>query len=286
MPFTRVVLICFWRLQVSEPDFGRDMKDESAFVEGETQFCARFGQVSRGSDQSEARAQRGRCNGGPEVRSGGSKRLNGSSSLIVYARRVKQRNGFTVHAEISGVESFEGLREMEVANDVTEERPSDGTSDFSTSEVEVETDRTCFFDEEPDSGLVEIVVQEDVSCAVRVRQSREEMKIVGDLDGLVDVVIREDGGQHETSLVHKIEEGQTLLNVSHAVEYEATSKVDGDANGETADITTRNNLESKMSKLWNGELVTVSDLFDTGLLDGLTVVYVGGSNMVRSLCYE
>ncbi|XP_048142035.1 uncharacterized protein LOC115735048 isoform X2 [Rhodamnia argentea] len=259
------------------------MKDESAFEEGETQFCARFGQASRGSDQSEAGAQRGRCNGGSEVHSGGSKRLNGSSSLIVYARRVKPRNGFTVHAEISGMEIFEGLREMDVANDVTEEQPSDGTSDFSTSEVEVETDRTCFFDEEPDRGLVEIVVQEGVSSTVRGRQSREETKIVEELDGLVDVVIREDGCRHETSLVHKIEEGQTLVSVSHAVEYEATSKMEGDANGETADLTTRNNLESKMSKLWNGELVTVSDLFDTGLLDGRTVVYVGGSNMVSGL---
>lgn len=287
-PFTGVVLICSWRLQVFEPDLGRDMKDDqSAFEEGgETQFCARFGAALRGSAQSEAPAQRGSCNGGSEIHGGCSKRLNGSSSLIVYARRVRPRNGFTVHAGISGVESFEGLREIDVADDVTVERQSDGTSDFSMSGVEVETDRNCLFDEEPDSGLVEVVMQEDFSRTVRGRQSREETKILAELDGLVDVVIREDDGQHETSPVHKIEEGQT--SVSHAVEYEATPKVEGDANAETADVAIRNNLELKMSKMIvsKQELVTVSDLLDTGLLDGVTVVYMGGSKTVHNLCYK
>lgn len=248
---------------------------------GEARFCGgRFG-------QSEARAQRGRCNGGSEAHGGGSKRLNGLSSLIVYARRVKPRNGFTVRAEISGAEGFDGLPEIGVANEAAEVRQSDGTSDLSLSEAEVETYRICFSDEEPDSGLVEVVVQEDFSRTIRGRQSLEETKILEELDGLVEVVIREDGGQDETALVHKIEEGQTLVGVSHAVEYEAISKVEGDANAKTAGIATRNNLESKMSKtfVWNRELVTVSDLFDTGLLDGVTVVYMGGCKTVRTLCY-
>ncbi|KAF8042710.1 hypothetical protein BT93_A1136 [Corymbia citriodora subsp. variegata] len=247
------------------------MQEESDFEVAEARFCAGFGQD--------------RCDGGSEARSGGGKRLNGSSSLIVYARRVRPRNGFAVCADISGVESFEGLRETDAADDATEEPRSDGTSDFSVSEGEVETDRSCFLDEELDSGLVEVVVQEDFSRAVRGRQSLEEAKVLEELDGLVDVAVREDGGHHETALVQKMEEGQTPVSVSHAVEYETTLKVEADANAETAVIAARNDPEQKMSKpiVWKQDLATVTDLFDTGLLDGVTVVYMGGGNAVSRL---
>ncbi|KAK3445476.1 hypothetical protein EUGRSUZ_A01604 [Eucalyptus grandis] len=225
---------------------------------------------SEGGETTRFRARFGRDSSG----GGGGKRLNGSSSLIVYARRVKPRNGFAVCAEASGA-----------ANGAIEERQSDVASDFSGSEAEVETDRSCFLDEELDGGLVEVVVREDFSRAVRGRRSREGTKMLGEIDGLVDVVILEDGGLHETSPVLKIEEGRTVASASRAVECEGTSKVEADANAETTVRAARNNPESKMSKtiVWKQELATVTDLFDTGLLDGVTVVYMGGGNAVSGL---
>ncbi|GAV58912.1 PHD domain-containing protein [Cephalotus follicularis] len=71
-----------------------------------------------------------------------------------------------------------------------------------------------------------------------------------------------------------------MMNAPRAVENEALLYLDGEATANGTALTTLNkNLELKMSKkiALNKKPTTVKELFETGLLEGVSVVYMGGS---------
>ncbi|KAM7254763.1 hypothetical protein ACFE04_020004 [Oxalis oulophora] len=73
---------------------------------------------------------------------------------------------------------------------------------------------------------------------------------------------------------------EELRSVHRTDENEEVSYLDGEANEEdgSALIAMNNNLELKMSKkiALNKKPTTVKELFETGLLEGVTVIYMGG----------
>lgn len=79
----------------------------------------------------------------------------------------------------------------------------------------------------------------------------------------------------------KPEPTESLVNASEAAQNEANLYLDGEATG-GVHLTPKNKLELKMSKkiALNKKPMTVRELFDTGLLDGVTVVYMGCHKVV------
>jgi hypothetical protein len=71
---------------------------------------------------------------------------------------------------------------------------------------------------------------------------------------------------------------ESVVNSSEAAQNESYLNLDGEATGGvSASKTPKNNLELKMSKkiALNKKPMTVKELFETGFLDGVTVVYMG-----------
>lgn len=71
---------------------------------------------------------------------------------------------------------------------------------------------------------------------------------------------------------------ESVVNSSEAAQNESNLNLDGEATGGViASKTLKNKLEMKMSKkiALNKKPMTVKELFETGLLDGVTVVYMG-----------
>jgi hypothetical protein len=71
---------------------------------------------------------------------------------------------------------------------------------------------------------------------------------------------------------------ESVVNSSEAAQIESNLNLDGEATGGvSASKTLKNKLELKMSKkiALNKKPITVKELFETGLLDGVTVVYMG-----------
>lgn len=71
-----------------------------------------------------------------------------------------------------------------------------------------------------------------------------------------------------------------IVSSAEAAQSEANLNLDGDATvGASASKALKNKLELKMSKkiALNKKPMTVRELFETGLLDGVTVVYIGGN---------
>lgn len=278
------------------------MKRELAFALGvQSQLASPLGRTRSSQAWSESPTELSQCNGGPESDDVSSKRLK-VSPLIVYTRRGKIRNGVSGDLKVEqiekGEEGLEALpcdsREGEIvtANGAIEEQ-CNGILDKSLSEVEHKID---------EDGLVEVIVKEDLGrpherdgfCGAPGFDSEE---------GFVDVLVQEDASLRLGSLGFTGEVDAVFLGgtsgssrrltrplveeeiAANDVVDEVTTNV-----GEKAEeVASQDNLQVTTSGrkiVLNKKLMTVRDLFETGLLDGVIVVYMAGVNKVDviSLC--
>lgn len=252
------------------------------------------------------------CNGQLESYDGGSgggKRRK-SSRLIVYNRRMKPRgcaqlNGFRCFGDAEGAVGEEGsigtatvdkrefdIYESEVKaaqsfgaepGEVDEDfRRVDGYLDCGVSSVKLERE----------TDLVEVTVKEDCSGGIVKGQVLCAPRSSGDgFEGeLVDIVVR-GGSLGQGGLVIDIDDQKNYelykmerTFLSDAASISNNAKIEGAAVLDAALVMeTDESSEGKILELKtlqkatvNKKLFTVRDLFETGLLDGVTVVYMGG----------
>ncbi|XP_007027516.2 PREDICTED: uncharacterized protein LOC18598089 isoform X1 [Theobroma cacao] len=104
------------------------------------------------------------------------------------------------------------------------------------------------------------------------------MQIVDSSEGKTDLLLKTLRRSKRSLLRPKVEPLDSLECEQHTVENVSVSSFGGEEAAEGSDLTTpRKNLELKMSKkiALNKCPMTVKELFDTGLLDGVPVVYMG-----------
>ncbi|KAI4364239.1 hypothetical protein MLD38_020359 [Melastoma candidum] len=241
--------------------------------------------------------------------SGGGKRRKGGPRLIVYNRRMKPRgcaqlNGFRCFSDALGEAREEGSTSMVKVDtrdfdiygsgvkaeqrvgakpgEVDEDFKRDGSYlDCGVSDLKLDRER-C---------LVEVIVKEDCSGVIAEGPVLCSARLSGDgFEGeLVDVVIQE-GSLEQGSLVFDTEdrkirepykmEGTFLsdeASISNNVKIDRTT-LDAVIAREVDESSVGKMVELKTSKkaTVGKKLFTVRDLFETGLLDGVTVVYMGG----------
>ncbi|KAI4378706.1 hypothetical protein MLD38_016147 [Melastoma candidum] len=242
--------------------------------------------------------------------SGGGKRRKESSRLIVYNRRMKPRgcaqlNGFRCFSDAEGEAREEGSTSMVKVDKLdfdiygsgvkAEQRVGaepgeadeglrrDGSYlDCGVSHLKLDRER-C---------LVEVTVKEDCSCGIAERPVLCSARRSGDdfVGELVDVVVQE-GSLEQGSLVFDTEdrkihesyktEGNFLsdeASISNNVKIDGTTVLDAAIVMGTDESPGGKMVELKTSKkaTVGKKLFTVRDLFETGLLDGVVVVYMGG----------
>ncbi|PQQ19766.1 uncharacterized protein Pyn_35092 [Prunus yedoensis var. nudiflora] len=208
------------------------------------------------------------------------KRFKGAvvNGVIVYTRerrsRINGRNAFSDDAEINGIKSSDELR--------IDESPSPQGSERGES--------------------VEFVVKDEPNCKLEMRRcsgygpyselsgpSVEELDMEADL---VEVEVKDEPSCNEgetdlqgrplrrfTRSALRPTFEPTVESASGAVPVEVISNIEED---DTFGVSTlaspmRNKLELKMSKkiVLDRKPTTVKELFDTGLVDGVQVIYMG-----------
>ncbi|XP_031396784.1 uncharacterized protein LOC116207830 isoform X2 [Punica granatum] len=276
------------------------MKRELAFALGvQSQLASPLGRTRSSQAQSQSTVELSHCNGGPQSEGVSNKRLK-VSSLIVYTRRGKPKNGVSEDLKVEQLENSEELnleavpwdaqeRETVVANGAIEGQ-CNGVSRKSMTEEELTID---------EAGLVDVLVEEDLAPPCERAELCGELRVDSE-EGLVDVVIREDsrrlgsffskGGGDAVFLGGSpgpsrrftrsfVNEDEVAAN---GVGNEAPSNVDRGPH----EMASPENLQLKMSgtkNVQNKKLQTVRDLFETGLLEGVTVVYMAGVNKAPGL---
>ncbi|POO01823.1 Zinc finger, FYVE/PHD-type [Trema orientale] len=159
-------------------------------------------------------------------------------------------------------------------------------------------------EEAPQSELVEVVIQEAPNGNLGISTVKEEMPSElqpprAAVDGgavevpvlIADKNLPQEALRRFTRSALKVKaesaELETVANAPEAVENESIPKLDGDESmvGVSGSAGPKNKLELKMSKkialmsktiAHNKKPTTVKELFDTGLVDGVPVVYMGG----------
>ncbi|TQE07850.1 hypothetical protein C1H46_006499 [Malus baccata] len=201
------------------------------------------------------------------------KRFKGAvvNGVIVYTRerraRIKGGNGVSEGAEINGRKGSEKPR----------------------------------IEETPSHQLVECLVKDESNCNLEIPRCRheggsersgsscEEHDMEADL---VEIVVKDEPNYHEgetdmkggalrrftrSALRPKFE--PTVENASGSVPVEVISNIEGEDTVGVSMLTSplKNKLELKMSKkiVVDRKPTTVKELFDTGLVDGVQVIYMG-----------
>ncbi|XP_060668642.1 uncharacterized protein LOC107432052 isoform X1 [Ziziphus jujuba] len=255
------------------------MKRELAYVlEVSSQLGDSLGRTRASLTQTESRT----TSGTEAVENSSSKRFKGAvvNGWIVYTRERKSRNNVpNQYSENENVKSpsrpeepktdakglsFQGVLQSELVEVVIEDK-SNCDFEISTSKEEAETKLPAFFPKE--SGAVEVPVL-----------------IANGSHGEKD--LREVAFRRFTRSVLKPkvepEDAETLVGSSEAVGNVLISNLNVEettaAAATSASATPKNKLELKMSKkiALNKKPTTVKELFDTGLVDGVPVVYMGG----------
>lgn len=259
------------------------MKRELAYVlEVSSQLGDSLGRTRASLTQTESRT----TSGTEAVENSSSKRFKGAvvNGWIVYTRERKSRNNVpNQYSENENVKSpsrpeepktdakglsFQGVLQSELVEVVIEDK-SNCDFEFSTSKEEAETKLPAFFPKE--SGAVEVPVL-----------------IANGSHGEKD--LREVAFRRFTRSVLKPkvepEDAETLVGSSEAVGNVLISNLNVEettaAAATSASATPKNKLELKMSKkiALNKKPTTVKELFDTGLVDGVPVVYMGGKKVL------
>lgn len=275
------------------------MKRELAFALGvQSQLASPLGRTR--SSQPQSQSELSQCDGGPESEDLSSKRLK-VSSVIVYTRRGKIRNGISEDLKVEQLQKGEEAKleafcgdaregEIVIANGTIEEQ-CNCISDKFLSEEEQEIDK---------DGLVEIVVEENFGRP-REKDGLCEVPRVDSGGGLVDVQVQEDASRKLGSFFSKGDVEAIFLggtsgslrrftwslvkeDVAACMVDEATINVDEKAK----EVDSLENLRVTTSGrkiVHNKKLMTVKDLFETGLLDGVVVVYMAGTNKVDLLSF-
>ncbi|KAF3441774.1 hypothetical protein FNV43_RR15689 [Rhamnella rubrinervis] len=207
-----------------------------------------------------------------------SKRFKGTvvNGWIVYTRGRKSR--INVHNQVSENENVKSPRKSE----------------------EPKTDAKLCVEEVLQGELVEVVIEDESNCDLEMHTIKEEAEsrlppFSAEESGAVEVPVLIANGSLEekelrevafrrftrSALKPKVEsvDVETLVSPSEAVGNELISKLDEDTTvAVSASATPKNKLELKMSKkiALNKKPTTVKELFDTGLVDGVPVIYMGG----------
>lgn len=213
-----------------------------------------------------------------------SKRFKGTvvNGWIVYTRGRK--SGINVHNQFSENENenIKRLRKSEVPK----------------------TDARLCVEEVLRGELVEVVIEDESNCDLEMHTIKEEAAsrlppFYAEESGAVEVpvlIANGSGAEKElrevafrrftrSALKPKVEsvDAETLVSPSEAVGNELMSKLDEDTTvAVSASATPKNKLELKMSKkiALNKKPTTVKELFDTGLVDGVPVIYMGGKKVL------
>ncbi|XP_062117407.1 uncharacterized protein LOC133831216 [Humulus lupulus] len=156
-------------------------------------------------------------------------------------------------------------------------------------------------DEFVQGELIEVVVEDDIHGSSSIPMVKEESP-TSELHSFLAAPVALEGGAVEVPVLMaeknlpqealrrftrsafklKVEtvEVETLVNERKAVENELISSLNGEEStpGVSTSAGPKNKLELKMSKkiALNKKPTTVKELFDTGLVDGVPVVYMGG----------
>ncbi|RXH80827.1 hypothetical protein DVH24_004741 [Malus domestica] len=212
------------------------------------------------------------------------KRFKGAvvNGVIVYTRerraRIKGGNGVSEGAEINGRKGSEKPR----------------------------------IEETPSHQLVECLVKDESNCNLEIPRCRheggsersgsscEEHDMEADL---VEIVVKDEPNYHEgetdmkggalrrftrSALRPKFE--PTVENASGSVPVEVISNIEGEDTVGVSMLTSplKNKLELKMSKkiVVDRKPTTVKELFDTGLVDGVQVIYMGSKKVIPPSQFE
>ncbi|KAK4776103.1 hypothetical protein SAY87_024064 [Trapa incisa] len=261
------------------------MKREFSFALGvQSQLASPSGRTR--SSQSQSPSDLSHYNGGPESEDVSSKRLK-VSSVIVYTRRGKIRNGFFEDLKVEQVQKGEeskleavclDAREGEIViDDDTIEEKGDGVLDMSLSLEGQEIN---------EDGLVEVAVEEDLEHPRGRDELFRRTLLVDPEEGLIDVPVQEDArgrlglsfckGDKEVIFDGGTSGSSRRLPQSLGKEDAAANLVDEETTHPLITTSGRKIVPNK-------KLMTVKDLFDTGLLDGVVVVYKAAANMAPGL---
>ncbi|KAK4772947.1 hypothetical protein SAY87_027966 [Trapa incisa] len=270
------------------------MRRELAFALGaQSQLTSPSGWIR--SSQPQSQSELSQCNGGPESEDVSCKRLK-ISSVIVYTRRGKVRNGFVEDLKVERIQKEEDAKicldaregEIILENGTIEEKG------YSVLDKSLREDGQ----EINEDGLVEVVVEEDLEHPRGRGELFPQAPLVDPEDGLIDVLVQEDasrklglsfskGGKEviflgETSgslrrFSQPLAEEEVAANLVQEVATNVSEKAE-EMELENLQVTT-----SGKKIAHNMKLMTVKDLFDTGLLDGVVVVYKAGANKAPGL---
>lgn len=254
------------------------MKRELAYVlEVSSQLGESLGRTRASQTQTESRT----TYGAEAVENSSSKRFKGTvvNGWIVYTRERKSRNNVRNNFSVN-----------------------ENVKSPSRSE-EPKTDATLSPEEVLQGELVEVVIEDDSNCDLEISTIKEEAEnkqpaCFTEESGAVEVPVLIANGSHgkndlrevafrrftRSAMKPKAEpmEVETLVSSSEAVGNELISNEEETAAAASASATPKNKLELKMSKkiALNKKPTTVKELFDTGLVDGVPVIYMGGKKVL------
>lgn len=226
-----------------------------------------------------------------------SKRFKGAivNGLIVYTRARK--SGINGLSEACGsrrldeprydgsisAQGFESDQLTEV--EVRDEGSSSLEIPRSRGGPESEPSWPLVEDHDIDGDLVEVVVREVSNCSLEM--SRHSSALDTSSEGGRDSQVRSSRGRRFTRSTLRPSSEPPEENGSETVPAEVVSDVEEEKLVEVSTLLSNNKLELKMSKkvVLDRKPTTVKELFDTGLVDGVTVIYMGSKKVAFDYYY-